>query len=91
MNVRKRPVYQKFLESANVPEELLDGAVLLQVTGKKEAYIENYKSILEYTDTRIMLLGKQGKLEIAGKHLKIPFYTAEEMRITGCIEHINYL
>lgn len=91
MNSRKRPVYQRLLESVQVPEDLLDGAILLQVTGRQEAYIENYKSILEYTDTRIMLLGKQGRLEIEGKHLTIPFYTSEEMKITGYIEHISYL
>mgnify|MGYP000519574729 CR=1 FL=1 len=61
------------------------------VSGRQEAYIENYKGILEYTDSRILLLGKHCRLSIEGKHLMIPFYTAEEMKITGQIEHISYL
>lgn len=91
MSSKKRPVYKRFLESAQIPEDLSEGAILLRVTGRSEAYIENYKSIMEYTDTRIMLLGKHCRLEIEGRHLKIPYYTAEEMKITGYIEHISYL
>lgn len=91
MSSKKRPVYQRLLAQAQVPEDLLEGAMLLHITGRQEAYIENYKGILEYTDTRILLFGKQGKLEITGKRLVIGFYTAEEMKVTGYIEHITYL
>ena len=66
MSSKKRPVYRRLLESAQIPEDLSEGAILLHVTGRKEAYIENYKSIMEYTDTRILLLGKHCRLEIGG-------------------------
>ena len=56
MNSRKKPVYRRLLESAQIPEDLSEGAILLHVTGRQEAYIENYKGIMEYTDTRVMLL-----------------------------------
>lgn len=91
MNSRKKPVYRRLLESAQIPEDLSEGAILLHVTGRQEAYIENYKGIMEYTDTRVMLLGKHCRLVVEGRHLSIPFYTAEEMKITGYIEHISYL
>ena len=91
MSSKKRPVYKKLLESAQIPEDLSEGAILLHATGRREAYIENYKGILEYTDTRILLIGKQCRLLIEGKHLRIPFYTSDEMKITGYIEHISYL
>lgn len=91
MNARKKPVYRRLLESAQIPEDLSEGAILLHVTGRQEAYIENYKGIMEYTDTRVMLLGKHCRLVVEGRHLSIPFYTAEEMRITGFIENIHYL
>ena len=91
MSSKKRSLQQRLLESARIPEDLSEGAVLFQVTGRQEAYIENYKSILEYTDSRILLLGKHCRLAIEGRHLTIPFYTAEEMKVTGQIEHISYL
>lgn len=91
MSSKKRSLAQRILVSAQIPEDLSGSALLFQVTGRQEAYIENYKGILEYTDSRILLLGKHCRLSIEGKHLMIPFYTAEEMKITGQIEHISYL
>lgn len=91
MSSKKRSLAQRILVSAQIPEDLSESALLFQVTGRQEAYIENYKGILEYTDSRILLLGKHCRLSIEGKHLIIPFYTAEEMKITGQIEHISYL
>ena len=91
MSSKKRSLAQRILVSAQIPEDLSESALLFQVTGRQEAYIENYKGILEYTDSRILLLAKHCRLSIEGKHLMIPFYTAEEMKITGQIEHISYL
>lgn len=91
MSSKKRSLAQRILVSAQIPEDLSESALLFQVTGRQEAYIENYKGILEYTDSRILLLGKHCRLSIEGKHLMIPFYTAEEMKIPGQIEHISYL
>lgn len=91
MSSKKRSLAQRILVSAQIPEDLSESALLFLVTGRQEAYIENYKGILEYTDSRILLLGKHCRLSIEGKHLMIPFYTAEEMKITGQIEHISYL
>ncbi len=91
MSSKKRSLAQRILVSAQIPEDLSESALLFQVTGRQEAYIENYKGLLEYTDSRILLLGKHCRLSIEGKHLMIPFYTAEEMKITGQIEHISYL
>ena len=91
MSSKKRSLAQRILVSAQIPEDLSESALLFQVTGRQEAYIENYKGILEYTDSRILLLGKHCRLSIEGKHLMIPFYTSEEMKITGQIEHISYL
>ena len=91
MSSKKRSLAQRILVSAQIPEDLSESALVFQVTGRQEAYIENYKGILEYTDSRILLLGKHCRLSIEGKHLMIPFYTAEEMKIIGQIEHISYL
>ena len=91
MSSKKRSLAQRILVSAQIPEDLSESALLFQVTGRQEAYLEIYKGILEYTDSRILLLGKHCRLSIEGKHLMIPFYTAEEMKITGQIEHISYL
>ena len=85
MSSKKKAIRQRILESAQIPEDLSRGAVLLQITG------ENFRGILEYTDCGILILGKQGRILIEGRYLQIPFYTSEEMKITGQIDQIRYL
>ena len=65
-----------------LPKDLFFGAVILTVTGREEAIIENYKGILEYST--------EVKLQLSGKNLKIAYYTNEEMKITGYIDQIIY-
>lgn len=71
-------------------KELLFGAINLKITGKWHGYIENYKSIIEYTDTVIKLQGKDTRVKIIGKNLKINCYNKEDMEIKGIISEIIY-
>lgn len=57
-------------------------------TGKHQAVVCNYRSVLRYEKEEIILLTFQGKLRIQGKRLKIPMYTPEEMYIEGVITEI---
>ena len=50
MSSKKKAIRQRILESAQIPEDLSRGAVLLQITGREEVYIENFRGILEYTE-----------------------------------------
>lgn len=77
-------------ENLMLPKDLVLGASILTVTGNHEAYIENYKGIMEYTDCKIRLQTKTCQLEITGKRLNISYYTNDEMKITGCFSEIHY-
>lgn len=78
------------IDSMNLPKDLILGAMNIRVIGKWEAYIENYKSIIEYTDSVIKLQGKNTRLKIIGKNMKINCYTKEDMHISGIINEIIY-
>lgn len=78
------------VEALELPKDLFFGAVILTVTGREEAIIENYKGILEYSTEVIRLQTKTCKLLLSGKNLKIAYYTNEEMKITGFIDQIIY-
>lgn len=71
-------------------KDLLVGAIGLKVTGQNDAYIENYKSIIEYTDSVIKLQGKNTRIKIIGKNMKINCYNKEDMEIKGIIKEIIY-
>ena len=78
------------VESLKLPKDMMMGAFMLSMTGNREAFIENYRGILEYTDTCILLQTKTGQVRFEGTNLVIEYYTNEDMKISGCIECIRY-
>ena len=92
-NTKKTLARQKELivESLKLPKDSLLGAVIVTVTGNREALIENYKGILEYTKESIVLQGKNCKICFQGEELSIDYYTNEDMKISGNIEQIRYI
>ena len=83
-------VKEQMTEALNLPKDLTLGAVILTITGKHEAYVENYMSLIEYTDEMIRIQTRTCKLEIHGKQLEIVYYTNEEMKITGELLEVKY-
>lgn len=79
------------VESLKLPKDSLLGASIVTVTGTGEAFVENYKGILEYSAESILLQGKNCKIEFTGKRLNIVYYTNEDMKISGKIAAIRYL
>ncbi len=41
---------KKITDRFGVPKDLVMGAAVLTVTGRSEAYVENYRGIIEYTE-----------------------------------------
>lgn len=78
------------IESLRLPKDSLLGASIVTVTGNTDAFVENYKGIIEYTSQMILLQGKTCKIEICGKRLCIVYYTNEDMKISGWIESVRY-
>ncbi len=79
------------VESLKLPKDTMLGAAIVTITGNREAFIENYKGILEYTTESIVLQGKNCKICFEGKRLSIDYYTNEDMKISGSIETVRYV
>ncbi len=81
---------EEMTDALNLPKDLMLGAVIITITGKHEAYVENYMSLIEYTEELIRIQTKTCKLEIRGLQLDISYYTNDEMKITGEIQEVKY-
>ena len=72
---------EEMTEALNLPKDLMLGAVILTITGKHEAYVENYMSLIEYTEELIRIQTKTCKLEIHGTCLNIDYYNSQALLI----------
>lgn len=79
------------VESLKLPKDICMGAMRVTMTGNREAWIENYRGILEYTGKLILLQGKNCQVCFEGTGLSIDYYTNEDMKISGCITCVKYL
>ncbi len=82
---------EKLVESLQLPKDICMGALRVTMTGNCEAWIENYRGILEYSQQMILLQAKNCQVCFEGSRLSIDYYTNEDMKISGCINCVKYL
>lgn len=82
---------ETLVESLKLPKDICMGAMKVTLTGNREAWIENYRGILEYTEEQILLQGKTCQVCFEGARLSIDYYTNEDMKISGCIACVRFI
>jgi len=86
---KEKLLKEKMTGILSLPREIALDKTMITLMGRGEVNIENYKSILEFSDTKIRLRTKEGDLEVLGERLKMSQATAEDIVITGRIKAIN--
>ena len=82
---KKREVLPALAERLELPEELLPGQGKLSLCGGRQALIEGYRGILEYTPERIAVSMGRETLSLTGDNLRLQAMNAGELLITGRI------
>ena len=77
-------------DAVNIPKDVILGVPLFRLIGREEFYIENYRGILEYTDTLIRIQTKIGQVQLSGFKLEIVYYTNDEMKVVGRIDKLEF-
>lgn len=62
---------------------------IMKLTSDKKLWIENYKGLLKYENSEIVLRTKEGIVSIAGKRLSIEYFSEEDMLLAGKITCIT--
>lgn len=78
------------VSSLKLPKDVVMGEVLLSFLGRQAVMIENYRSIILYTDTLVKLQAKTCRVIVHGTRLMIEYYTCDEMRISGYIQSVEF-
>lgn len=74
-----------------IARDVTEGSFLLRMIGREQVWLENYKSLLTYTDRQIIVSAKNLKIEITGCNMRIDYYGTVEMKIEGLIEDIRFV
>jgi len=81
---------EKMTTLLSLPKEIALNLPLILATGRGEINIENYKNIIEFTDTKIRINTSAGTLAIEGQGLNLKQITTEHILITGKISGMNW-
>lgn len=77
-------------EALKLPKDVVLGEALISFLGRHSVVIENYRSIVMYSDTMIKLQARNCRINILGNRLVIEYYTSEEMKINGLIKCLEF-
>ncbi len=89
--IKKEAFMDKVVSRLNIPEDIISGAEIMTMVGKRNLVIENYVKVIECETDRIVVKTKRNNLRIDGKKLKIEYLYDVELRISGIIDSINYV
>ena len=71
------------VSALHLPEDVVLGEMLLYFTGSRAAVVENYRSILFFSDEMLRLTGKN-------TGLSIEYYDRDNLRVTGQIVSVEF-
>ena len=83
-------VKEKMTSLLSLPKEIALNLPLITATGRDEVSIENYKNLVEFTDTKIRISTGAGVLAIEGTRLILKQVTTEHVLITGKINALQW-
>lgn len=83
------PAKEQMIKAMKLPYDVFLGELVITAVGGRSVYVENYRSILLYTNTCLKIAGKSNKIIISGENLKIEYYAKDEMKVTGAVRSIE--
>ncbi|MBE5040069.1 YabP/YqfC family sporulation protein [Ructibacterium gallinarum] len=81
---------ERAADALDISKEVLLDTVLITCIGNREMTLENYKGIIEYTDTCIRVKAKPNAVRVTGENLELRNISRELLYITGKISEIGF-
>ena len=81
---------EKITGFLSLPKEIVLDLPLIMATGRSEVNVENYKNLLEFTETKIRIHTKVGPLTIEGQNLILKQVTTENILVAGTISGLYW-
>lgn len=86
----KKKFRENISDMFELPKDTFVDLPKIVLTGNREIYVENYRGILEYTDSVIRLNIGTNALKVCGEELDIRAIGEEDITLNGTIESIEF-
>jgi sporulation protein YqfC len=74
-----------------LPKDALLDVPRVTLIGGLQAYVENFQSVVEFSDKQLRLQLTKGQLVIKGTSLEIKRIVGDQVMIEGTIDSIQYI
>ena len=88
---RENGVLTHVAELFDVPADVIAGLPHLEMIGGRQLFLEQHKGLLAYSDTAIDINTGTLVVRVRGTGLQLLAMTAEELRVGGTIEAVEFL
>ena len=89
-NTPKATVRERLAGSFDTAKEVILDFARIEMLGNRELTVENYKSIVEYTEKEIILLANPNRIRICGTELEIKSIAKEMLYVTGKFSSVEF-
>ena len=88
---REGGVLGSLAELFDLPADIVAGLPRLEMVGGRQLYLEHHTGLLAYSDKQIDANPAAGVLRVRGDRLPLLAMTAEELRIGGRIDAVEWV
>lgn len=89
--MNREQIKEKMVSAMDLPKDVIQNASVITILGRNELCIENYRGIIEYTDTLIRVQTRAGQIPGSRENrLRIQYYTNDEMKVTGALSSLEF-
>lgn len=84
-------IFEEIVEHLPIDKELIHSKAKIILYGKKLAYFENVKKIFAFSPTELIVLTKDGKLQIQGENFVIAQYGDGDLILQGSVQALQFV
>ena len=75
----------------DIPADIKGGLLHIEMTGKREVFIENHKGILELSENEVTVNAGKDTVRVVGQKLVVLAMNNDEIRLSGIIESVGFV
>lgn len=86
-----RQMKKWFSEISDIPADIILDLPKVTLVGQSHLSIENYQSVLHFSDNQLILALEKGELHIGGEHFVLEVILEKEILLEGLVKSVQFV